>query len=795
MRHRYAYERQVFARSPEPDAFEALDPGWEGETNRRSPAYLRWVQQSLNKALGLRLVVDGKMGPHTRSAIRQFQKRKGLTVDGIVGRRTEAALKATSASASRRTASAHRYVKRFSGSSAECTAALRRAGKTEAEALTIINTQIGVAIAMLRKAAADLRRGKRSAATRHLFLKIFRVRPEFVPAWLKTTATIKDRGDVVATRCSRVADLLASGRIRFFCVINATNCPDCGNDNSGFACSSWGDESAAPTRSNVICLGNAFWDDMKAGQTTSMLSTLMHEPFHIYYGKYVTSHRADAGKFGGINCIVQFVFEANGRTAPTRVSQRCRDMAVRRELDEIIEGSSVKIYRQGSNRGEAEAADYGAGTITTSPTPGRYYRIQYGKGGLLKTAARAYKPKSSADHLKWAQTINNHPLNRKFWKKPGNAYERKNFSKGIIDFKPVFACDKDQRVASRGEQRCFAKIWIPAKETPVVIGPGQCSELEFEQAVRPRIRLAEPKTDESTVMIDRCAAPLCNCLAPFERETVDWRSVRQQGIANCPLIAILAALGRSCPSRLRAMVTHVQTPYQSTLGQRLGSGPSIFHIHFRTKGKPVPVSPRLHFPRPRVVGGRPHLVEPEPKNLLFSWASDGGWASYIEKAYVVFRGENKYENLDFALTVGRVFLDVIGPFNQIDTAHVRAKPEVTLNCQTVNDMGAGIGVEGKFSNAFLRTFLARARTRPTVASTWEDPDSLIGNHTYLVLGLGSRDKVLPLRGNKPRGDFVHVMHFLSSRADRAKSRVIHMNDFWREFDGVYQSSRALCTEG
>ena len=94
--------------------------------------------------------------------------------------------------------------------------ALRRAGKTEAEALTIINTQIGVAVTMLRKAAADLQRGKRSTATRNRFLNIFRVRPEFVPTWLKPTATIKDRGDVVAVQCcSRVADLL-SGRIRFF---------------------------------------------------------------------------------------------------------------------------------------------------------------------------------------------------------------------------------------------------------------------------------------------------------------------------------------------------------------------------------------------------------------------------------------------------------------------------------------------------------------------------------------------------------------------------------------------------
>ena len=83
----------------------------------------------------------------------------------------------------------------------------------------------------------------------------------------------------------------------------------------------------------MICLGSAFWRDMKAGNTSSLLATLMHEPFHIYFGRYVTEHGADRGKFGGINCIVRFVFEANGRNAPDRVNRRCTAMAVRKELE------------------------------------------------------------------------------------------------------------------------------------------------------------------------------------------------------------------------------------------------------------------------------------------------------------------------------------------------------------------------------------------------------------------------------------------------------------------------------
>jgi hypothetical protein len=220
------------------------------------------------------------------------------------------------------------YVRNFSGPDAECVAALTRAGKTRAQALAIINTQIGSAIRMLRVAANGLKRGSRSARTNAIFRQIFRVPTSFIPTWLQPTATIKDRGDVVAARCRRVADLLADGRIRFFCSVNRTNCPDCAASSPDVsACSSWGHESTARQNSSVICLGTSFWDDMKNGNTASILSTLMHEPFHIYFGIYVTEHGPrtgqSVGKFGGINCIVQFVFQMNGRNPAQRVRNRC----------------------------------------------------------------------------------------------------------------------------------------------------------------------------------------------------------------------------------------------------------------------------------------------------------------------------------------------------------------------------------------------------------------------------------------------------------------------------------------
>ena len=76
------------------DDLEFKQEGWEREVriNRKTRSYIRWVQQSLNKVMGIDLKVDGISGKQTRSAIRSFQKRFSLQVDGVVGRQTEAML-------------------------------------------------------------------------------------------------------------------------------------------------------------------------------------------------------------------------------------------------------------------------------------------------------------------------------------------------------------------------------------------------------------------------------------------------------------------------------------------------------------------------------------------------------------------------------------------------------------------------------------------------------------------------------------------------------------------------------
>lgn len=73
---------------------ELSDTEWESEVNRSSRDYIKWVQTSLNRSMGLRLPMDGIASPQTRSAIRDFQRRERLPVNGIVGPETKQALMA-----------------------------------------------------------------------------------------------------------------------------------------------------------------------------------------------------------------------------------------------------------------------------------------------------------------------------------------------------------------------------------------------------------------------------------------------------------------------------------------------------------------------------------------------------------------------------------------------------------------------------------------------------------------------------------------------------------------------------
>ncbi len=70
----------------DPRPLQLTDPPQQGEA-------VRALQTALRQA-GLEVSVDGVFGPGTAEAVRQFQQQRGLTVDGVVGASTQAALTA-----------------------------------------------------------------------------------------------------------------------------------------------------------------------------------------------------------------------------------------------------------------------------------------------------------------------------------------------------------------------------------------------------------------------------------------------------------------------------------------------------------------------------------------------------------------------------------------------------------------------------------------------------------------------------------------------------------------------------
>jgi hypothetical protein len=66
-----------------------------------SPEYVRWLQSTLNRAIGGSLPIDGVMSAAVRDAIREFQRNNRLPASGYIGSDTESALRRVSAGSER----------------------------------------------------------------------------------------------------------------------------------------------------------------------------------------------------------------------------------------------------------------------------------------------------------------------------------------------------------------------------------------------------------------------------------------------------------------------------------------------------------------------------------------------------------------------------------------------------------------------------------------------------------------------------------------------------------------------
>lgn len=101
--------------------------------------------------------------------------------------------------------------------------------------------------------------------------------------------------------------------------------------------------------------------------------------------------------------------------------------------------------------------------MASDPEPGEIYAIQKGDS-LLGATSRAYGVKAGTTRLRLAQKINAHPLNRRFWRAPSGDFEHTNFPDGIVSFTPEFTCGDPQRRAAKGEEKCYARLFIPPRE-------------------------------------------------------------------------------------------------------------------------------------------------------------------------------------------------------------------------------------------------------------------------------------------------------------------------------------------
>jgi hypothetical protein len=257
-------------------------------------------------------------------------------------------------------------------------------------------------------------------------------------------------------------------------------------------------------------------------------------------------------------------------------------------------------------------------------------------------------------------------------------------------------------------------------------------------------------------------------IPPFKSKGPIWNSVRQQQLENCPLPAVLASICRIKKDAIRKIV---DTAYfkarhdwyswmDGETPRKRFSGRNLLKIRFK-HGWYVRASPLLYH-----WGNK--------NDLVFARCTDGsGWAAYIEKAYVMFRAQHTYEQMDASdssapVSVEQILYDFVGRYHKIQfILGKNGGPDVFLN----NSPGEARG-NAQYSRTYLRNFLKKCGQYPTIVTTWPRPNNLIGNHTYVVTAF--------------KNDRVYLWE-----AMRNSKRSVRLRDFWDEIDTVYRSRSRL----
>jgi len=293
----------------------------ESQINRKSREYINWVQQSLNQILGLRLAVDGKLGPQTRSAIRSFQQQRGLKADGVVGEKTEAAIKAALNGHPRATNTRMVNPAKVSCANYNRNSPIFKAIGTT-DPVGVLEALSQRAVQMLDNTIAEMSTIQKRVGAGEppawpvlndimaWSLKTRMLMPVNDPkAWTGSgTPDNRRTAGLIIRWLSNIRKIIAGGQLWYTCLAS-----------SGCAPTTWAWVFCDKYRINLC---RRFWHP-KAGVDLKthfefQAQTIIHEASHIYY----CTEDKGLGP-GAAECISQFVADANGSPIDADFVGRC----------------------------------------------------------------------------------------------------------------------------------------------------------------------------------------------------------------------------------------------------------------------------------------------------------------------------------------------------------------------------------------------------------------------------------------------------------------------------------------
>ncbi|MFF0527807.1 hypothetical protein ACFYT3_05405 [Nocardia amikacinitolerans] len=203
---------------------------------------------------------------------------------------------------------------------------------------------------------------------------------------------------------------------------------------------------------------------------------------------------------------------------------------------------------------------------------------------------------------------------------------------------------------------------------------------------------------------------------PTHPLVVRYTDVVQGRIANCPIAAVMAATAHARPDRTRRLLGEPQVGDVWSIRRHPDAifhwSTVTYHVRF-TSGAAKTVTPVLYHRGDKVAYART--------------PNGPGWPSIVEKAYAIWKGLNKYQNLeeDSGLRPGpdaqTVLNDLVGPS---DMAHIAGG--TLFHAQ---------GGQARLTDEHLIDIARQARHRPTIAGSVEHgaANGIISNHAYAVL--------------------------------------------------------------